>query len=176
MSGLETLALISMGVGGLGAAVQAQGTIAAGKAAQQSANYEAQQLDLKAKEEQAAAQRDALELRHKKDLTLSELQANSAASGFSATDPTALALADEITKYGTVQEQMAMYGGASRREGLEAQAAGRRMEGKAARQGAAYSAAGTILGGISSMADKYRRPSYGGSGGGWDTRIVGGYG
>jgi hypothetical protein len=158
---MAALPMIAAVASMVGAGVQAAGTIAAGKAAQQSANYEAQQLDLKAKEEQAAAQRDALELRHKKDLTLSDLQANSAASGFSATDPTALALADEITKYGTVQEQMAMYGGASRREGLEAQAAGRRMEGKAARQGAAYSAAGTILGGISSMADKYRRPAYG---------------
>jgi hypothetical protein len=158
---MAALPMIAAVASMVGAGVQAAGTIAAGKDAQKAANYEAAQIDIRAKEEQAAAQRDALEYRHKKDLALSELQSKSAASGFSATDPTTLALADEITKYGTVQEQMAMYGGTSRRTGLEAQAAGRRMEGAAARKGAAYSAAGTILGGISSMADKYRRPAYG---------------
>jgi hypothetical protein len=155
---MAALAVISAVAGLAGSFVQAQGTIAAGKAAQQAANYEAAQLDVKAKEEQAAAQRDAFEHGREKDLALSKLQANAAASGFSATDPTALAIADEIAKYGTYKEQMAMYGGESRRTGIEAQAFGRRMEGKAAMQGARYSAAGTILGGISSMAGRFAQP------------------
>lgn len=141
-----------------GSAVSAMGTIAAGKSRQQAAEYEAAQLNVKAKEEQAAAQREAFDAARKKELTLSTLQSRAAASGFEATDPTALALADEISRYGTYQEQMAMYGGESRRIGIDAQAQGRRMEGAAARQGAAYSAAGTILGGISSMANKYSQP------------------
>lgn len=169
---LAELAIISAVASLAATGVTAMGTIAAGKAKQQAAEYEAAQLDVKAKEELAASQRDAEELRRKKDLTLSTLQANSAASGFSATDPTTLALADEISRYGTVQEQMAMYGGVSRSEGIEAQAAGRRMEGAAARRGATYEAigtglaqlgrigggekaSGTILGDISSMARKY---------------------
>jgi hypothetical protein len=162
--------VVSALAGGAGALVSAQGTIAAGKAAQASANYEAQQLEIKAKEEQAAAQRDAQEFARRKDLALSELQSKSAGSGFTATDPTSLAIADEIAKYGTMQEQMAMYGGESRRTGIEAQATGRRMEGKAAMAGARSSALGTILGGISSMAGKFAGPSrqtYGGGGGGY---------
>lgn len=140
-----------------GAGVTAAGTLAAGKSAQQAAEYEAAQLDIKAKEEQAAAQRDAEEYRRRKQFALSKLQTNAAASGFTATDPTALALADEIEQYGTYQQQMAQYGGTSRKAGLEAQAIGRRMEGRAARRGASYGAAGTILSGISSLA-RYNKP------------------
>jgi hypothetical protein len=158
MTGLEILAAVSAGAGMLGSVVQAQGTLAAGKAAQQSANYEAAQLEIKAKEEQAASQRDAEEHGREKDLALSRLQTNAAASGFSATDPTALAVADEIARYGTYKEQMTMYGGESRRTGIDAQAVGRRMEGRAAMAGAKSSAVGTILGGISSMAGKYASP------------------
>lgn len=166
MAALATIATVVSTVAGLaGSYMQAQGTLAAGKAAQQAAEFEAKQLDIKAKEEQAAAQRDMFDQRREKELALSKLQSNAAASGFSATDPTALALADEIEKYGTYKEQMAMYGGTSRRAGIEAQAAGRRMEGKAARIGSQYSAAGTILGGISTMAGKYAGPRYAAAGG-----------
>lgn len=161
MTGLEMLAI---GATLAGSAVSAAGTIAAGKAAQQSADYEAAQLDIKAKEEQAAAQRDAQQYKERKELALSSLQARSAASGFTATDPTTLALADEIERYGTMQEQIAQYGGKSRRRGLEDQATGRRIEGKAARKGAQYSAIGTILGGIGSATG--RMPGGSPSGGG----------
>lgn len=159
MAELAAIATVVSAVTGMaGSYISAQGTLAAGKAADQAAKYEAAQLDIKAKEEQAAAQRDMLDQRREKELALSKLQSNAAASGFSATDPTSLALADEIEKYGTVKEQMAMYGGTSRRTGIEAQAHGRRMEGQAARIGSKYSAAGTILGGISTMAGKYAGP------------------
>lgn len=157
---------VSTAAGLVGTFMQARGTLAAGKARQQALEYEAQQQELKAKEEQAAAQREAQQYERKKKLALSELQAKSAASGFTATDPTALALADEIARYGTYQEQLAQYGGKSRRAGLEAQAQGSRLTGKAARQGASYSAAGTILGGISSMAGKYAKRSTPAAGGG----------
>lgn len=193
MAGLETLAALSLIAGGVGTAVSAVGTIASGQeraqigaaeqqrmnaegvAAYQAADYEAKQYDIQAKEERAAGQRDAEALRRQKKLALSTLQARGAASGFTATDPTTLALADEIEKYGTLQEKMALYGGESRGSSLEATAAGRRFSGRTAyesalmggniaaatgdmyRRASTYSAAGTILGGISTMA-KY---SYG---------------
>jgi hypothetical protein len=154
---LETIGTIASVAG---TAVTAAGTIAAGQNKDTMAKYEAQQLEAKGKEEQAASQREAAEYQRRKQLALSKLQTNSAAGGFTATDPTALALGDEIAKYGTTQEQMAAYGGASRRAGLEDQAAGSRLEGRAAKQGAMYSAAGTILGGITSMADRYNPKRY----------------
>lgn len=138
-----------------GTVISYAGTIAAGKAQQQAANYEAQQLDIKAKEEQAAAQREAEQFRRRKELALSSLQTRAAASGFTTTDPTALNLAEETEKYGTVQEQLAMYGGTSRRAGLEGQAAAARMSGQAAMQGARYKALGTVISGIGSLADRY---------------------
>src|SRR5690554_873728 len=156
MAALATIAtIVSTAATAMGTIVAAQGARAQGKAAQAAAEFQAQQLDIKAKEEQAAAQREAQEARRRKELALSELQAKSAASGFSATDPTSLALADEIARYGTMQEQMAMYGGASRRAGLESQAFASRFEGRAARRAARYDAASTILGGVSSIANRF---------------------
>lgn len=152
---MAALPMIAMIASIAGTAVSAAGTIAAGKAAKQAADYEAKQLDIKALEEQAAGQRESEQYARKKELALSSLQAGAAGSGFSATDPTALALAGDIAKYGTYQEQMAEYGGESRRAGLESQATARRLEGRAAMKAARYGAAGTILGGISSLASKY---------------------
>jgi hypothetical protein len=150
-------------------ALTAAGTIAAGNAAaaqgeatKNASEYQAKQLEAQGKEQQAEAQVQAQQLGRQKRLALSSLTTNAAASGFSATDPTALALSDEIAKYGTLQEQTAMYGGARARQGLETNAAGQRYSGEIAdilgksKQSSSYlSAAGTILGGVSTMAGRY---------------------
>lgn len=138
-----------------GTAVSALGTIAAGKQAEAAAGYEAQQLEIAGDEEQAAAAQERDQIRRKKELALSSLTARAAASGFSASDPTALDLAEDIERYGTVQEQMAMYGGRSRKAGRVAQAEASRMTGRAARQGAAYKAVGIVLSGVGTLADRY---------------------
>jgi len=176
-----------------GTAVSAVGTIAAGQqaaaigaqeqqrlqaegqAANQAAKYQAAQLEVQAKNERASGQREAEQFRRQKRLALSKLTTNAAASGFSATDPTALALADEIEEYGTMQEQMAMYGGEARATGSRAQAEGARfsgasamrsgymqgqtayMTGEAKRDASYYNAGGTILGGIGNFGSSYAR-------------------
>lgn len=173
---LATLAaLSSLAAGG----VAAVGSIAAGEAQadylqqqghaqQQAAEFEAKQLDINAKNEQATAQRQMLQLRRQKKLALSSLQARAAGSGFTATDPTSLSIADEIEKYGTYQEQAAMYGGRQAATDLNLSAAGRRFSGSQALNNAytqasltqgnsMFSAAGSILGGISGFADRYGR-------------------
>lgn len=160
MAGIgAVLSVVSSVVGAMGTIASGRAQAAAMQAQAQAAQYQAAQLDIQAQEEQAAAQREAEEYKHKQKLAESKLQARSASSGFSATDPTALALAQEIVRYGTYQQQLAMYGGTSRRAGLEAQAEAKRLEGrvssmnaKAARKAAGYSAAGSIIGGLSSMA------------------------
>jgi hypothetical protein len=160
----------------VGTGLTAAGTIAAGRSAaaqgkfaQQAADYEAAQLDIRAKEEKAAAQRDAREFQRRKEHALSANQARAGAGGFSATDPTALAIADELARYGTLQEQTAQYGGNSRMAGTYAQANARRMEGDMARfegnakKNASYlNAAGTIMGGITDLASKYNPKGAGG--------------
>lgn len=156
-----------------GTAVSAVGTIAAGnaKAAQAEAEAKAQefraaQLDMAAKEERASAQRDAFEVERRKNLALSKLTANAASSGFSATDPTSLAIADEISRYGTYQEQMVQYGGEAKARDARLAAAASRYSAEAARQAGRsaktvgyLSAGGTILSGVGGMASKYWLPS-----------------
>jgi hypothetical protein len=187
---LGTIAAIaSLASAGLAAA----GTIAAGRAQEAEAQaqalmlqqraeaeekmseFEAAQLEMQGREELAEAQQEAAQLRRRKNLALSQLTARAASSGFTATDPTALSLASDIAKYGTLQEQMALYGGKSRRAGLEAQAAARRysgatgvqsylteaeaakMAGKSAKTASYLSAGGTIAGSTSTMATKYAK-------------------
>lgn len=151
-SNLGTIGTIASGVG---AVLTAGSTLAAGKQARQNAELEKAQLDIKAKEEQAASQREAEQYRRRKELALSQITNKAAASGFTATDPTTLAIADEVAQYGTVQEQMALYGGTSRRAGLEAQGQAALAEGIAKEKGTKWSAAATILGTVGTLADKY---------------------
>lgn len=137
------------------AAVSAAGTIAAGQAQRQNAQYQAKQLNIKAKEEQAAAFNEAQELKSQKERALSRHQALAAASGFMADDPSNLTLVSDIEERGTLQQLMAMYGGESRRTGLEAQALGTLAQGNAAQTGSYLTAGGTILGGIGDSMSKY---------------------
>jgi len=152
MAGLSTLATIAS----LAAtAVSAVGTIAAGRAQKQAADHRAAQLEVEAKQEQAKAQQDALALDRKKRLELSRLQARAAASGFGAADPTVLDLTGEVAQYGTLDQQLARYGGEVRAEDRRASAAGARAQGAAALRNSYFNAAGTILGGVSSMFRRY---------------------
>jgi len=148
-SGISTVAPIVSGLGTIaGAAVSAQGQRQAAAAQKANLDYQAKQLEMQGKEEQAAAQHEVFQKRREKELALSALQARGAASGFETTDATGLQIGEDIEKYGTLQEMMAAYGGRSRRAGLEAEAVGRRAEGNAAVRGAKSAAFGTILGGV----------------------------
>lgn len=106
--------------------------------------YQAEQLGIRAKEEEAASQWEAQQMRRERGIVQSALQARAAGSGFSATDATTLQIGSEIEKYGTLQEMMASYGGRSRRAGLEAEAIGRTAEGASILRGAEYADAAAI--------------------------------
>lgn len=163
MSGLE---ILIAGVSAATGLMQAQATLAAGDAAKQQADYQAKQLEAQGKMEQAAAQAEGQELAQKRDLALSRQKTEAAASGFSATDPSTLAEADRIFRYGTLQQRRAEFGGLSRRANLDAQAAGRRIEGKLAKQASRTQAISTLAGAGTSVAKIYGRSSGLYSGGG----------
>ncbi len=143
--------IFGAGLGLMGTIAEANALKAQAQAEQQAAEFQARQMEIKAKEEQAAAQREALERKRERNIAMSRLQTVAAASGFSATDPTALDLTGDIARYGTFREQMELYGGAARRRGLEYAAAGERAGGRA--RAASYRAqvGPTILGGFSTM-------------------------
>jgi hypothetical protein len=153
MSGLEALALIGSFAG---TAVSAAGTLAAGQAASDQADWQARQLAMKAQEERAAGQREAFKERKKAERAQSRLQAVSAASGGGTTDPTVVGLAEDIAGTGEEQALMQFAIGENRARGAEDQAAAARAKGQAAQSGALFSAAGGLLSGASSLATKYR--------------------
>lgn len=164
MAGIAAIASI------VGTVVSAVGTIAAGQSQRRMAEYQAKGLDIKAKEEFAAGQRDALEYARRLKMAQSRVQAVSAAGGLGATDTTVLDLQGDLAEHGTLQSQMAQYGGASRAQGTREQAQGLRVSGRAAETGSYFNAAGTILGGFSSMYDSYGKGIFGtstGAGGGY---------
>jgi len=179
----DPMTMLMVGATAAGTGLSAYGTIAGGKSDQQAADYRAQQLRQQAeltrqqadetraagKMELAGAQVDAAELKRRKELALSTQQARAAAGGFTATDPTALALADEVERYGTLQERMAVFGGTYARAQRNAQARGQEMDagnldtqaayenwqGKVAKKASYLKAATTILGGVSGIAGKF---------------------
>ena len=147
------------------------------QANQEAAEFEAQQLDIQAGQERAAAQLDAQQLRRNQRLALSQLQATAAGSGFDALSPDVLAEADRIAQFGEQQAATAQFAGDSRAEQLGLVADARRFSGtsgiaaaqreaealfasgRAARTGSLTSAAGTILGAAGSLGGKFaKRP------------------
>lgn len=95
----------------------------------QVAAYNAAEQTKTANEERAAAQRTALEQKRQTDLVQSKLQANAAASGGGASDPTVISLASDIEGQGTYQSLFSMYKGEARGSALEDQAAITRYSG-----------------------------------------------
>ena len=137
MSGFEM-------IGGL---LGAAGTVAGGIAEKNAADFEADQMVKKGKEEFAASQRDAAQARKEADLANSRAQALAASSGggSGADAPTIIRIMQGTAGQGEYNAQTQLYGGKSRQAGLRDQAAGRRASGKA-------SFLGSTLAGFGQMA------------------------
>jgi hypothetical protein len=152
MGGMAAVAALASAAGTV---ISAVGTIATGQAQKRAAELQARHLEINAKEERAAAQRQAMEYERQTRRALSRAQALAATSGFGATDTTVLDQSGEIARYGTLQKQMAQYGGDSRAAGLRAQAEAARASGQADLIGSYYRAGGTLLSGFSSLYGNY---------------------
>jgi hypothetical protein len=153
-----------------GGALSAAGTImggnaaaSAGKSQQDAAYFKAAQEDQAAQESRAAAQRVALDKAREGRLLQSTLQANAAASGGGAADPTILDLAGGIAGRSEYESLLEMYKGENRARGLEDTAIGSRLSGDAAKaEGDAkktasyFSAAGTLIGSAGSAYKTYK--------------------
>jgi hypothetical protein len=152
-------------------AMSAAGTIMGGNASaaagqsQRSAQYfKAAQEDQAAQESRAASQRTGLEKNRQATLLQSTLQANAAASGGGAADPTVIGLGQDIAGRGEYQSLMDMYTGENRARGIEDQAIGSRLtgdaqqaEGEAKRTASYLSAAGTLVGSAGSAYRTYNK-------------------
>ena len=166
MCDLAAIAAATKGVGTLlafqGQRQAAQAAEAGGIATRQAFEFEAQQAEVRAGQERAAAQRRMLDEKRKTALVQSRLTARAAASGAGAADPTVATLAQDIAGEGELRALTALYEGEERARSLESGAAVRRYEGEVAvRAGRArkrsgeFGAYGTLLAGFGSLADKY---------------------
>lgn len=153
MAELATIAAVVGAVSSVaGGAVSAAGSLQQGRAAKEAADTEALQLEMKGREEFAAAQRDAFAKRKEGTLANSRLQALAAASGGGADDPTIIKLMSGISTDAEYNAQTELYGGKSRRAGLFDAASNRRREGQASLLGSRYRAGAALLGGIGGAA------------------------
>lgn len=155
----------------IGAVVSAAGSIAAGSAAKSAAQAQAQMSIFKAKQEEQAAgearasgQRRAEEESRKGRLAQSQLQARAAADGGSATDPTVLALGEDIAGRSRLGAGIEYYKGENQARGFENQAELSRMqaaaqlaEGSAKQTASYFSAGGTLIGGVGSAFSAYKK-------------------
>lgn len=142
-----------IGIGLLAAstAISAAGTIAGGAAEASNYKFQAAQMEQRAGQERAIAQREANEERRQGDLAASRARAVGAASG-GGVDFNRIG---DIAMEGERNALMALYDGEERARGAEMDAASSRMSARNARTASYFSAAGTIARGASSMYEKY---------------------
>ena len=143
---MAALPLIGTIIGATGTAASAIGTVAAGAAAKKDSDFQAVQLDAKAKEEKASAQREAAQSTEQATLANSRAQALAAASGGGAgTDaPTIVKLMSDTAGQGQLNADTQLYTGYSRAAGLTDQAAAARRSGKASLLGSFGDAFGDV--------------------------------
>ena len=157
--GISAVASLASGV------VGAAGAMQQAKAQQAALKYQNQQLEIREKNRRAQAFMEKREEERKRDLTLSTLQARSAASGFMATDPTTLQLGEQITKRGTYFGDIRKFQGLDEAAGIEGQIASNRITSQAIGTGATYSALGSLLKGATGFASYASGINFGGGGG-----------
>jgi len=141
--------------------------VAQSRAVAAAREFQAKQLEVRAGQERAAAQRRFLEQRRRGRLLQSSLQARAAASGAGATDPTVNKLATGIESEADYLARTALFEGEEAGRALESGAALRRFEGaealragRARRKASQRSAVTTLLGQFEdlSLFSKYGEP------------------
>lgn len=160
MTGLEILGLV---ISGISTAVGIAGTISAGNTAEEIAQYEAQQLEIKANEARAVGQRKAEDATRDKNFVLSRQRSTAAKSGFGALDESVLQLMGDVEEEGTRQKLTDRAIGENRGRGFEDAATIRRVEGRAEKRAALFDATGQALKfGSSMFFSKYGDGGFGG--------------
>lgn len=157
-SAVGTIAPVLSGVGTVTSALGARN---AGIAAEQEANYRADQMKVNAGQERASAQRQMIGEIKKMRLVQSRGQALAAASGAGALDPSVMDIMGDLETEGRYRGAVAGYEGEDRARSLESGAVLARYEGKNARKAGSIKSLSTIMSGASDLYSKYDGGSYG---------------
>jgi hypothetical protein len=154
----------AMALTGIGTGISAANTIAAqlGRAKQAEANFEADQDVANAAGETAAAQRQAIDVNQRADLTRSSAVAQAAANGVNAGVGSALTNQAQIAARGRYQADMDLWSGQNQASGLMNRAAGQRytgdldaLAGEEMQRASTLNALSTIAGGGASFMRMY---------------------
>lgn len=153
----EALTAISLAASAVGTGISAIGTMMAGDAAKDAAQYEAQMAERQSNEARAIGQKKMLEKRKKTELAQSRLRATAAKSTGDTTDFGVMNLAQDIEERGEYAALTDFYSGENRARGFEDKANAARYKGKVAQQGSYLKTAGTLFDGIGSFAGQYKK-------------------
>lgn len=135
------------------------GQIQAGNAAKQSADFKAAQYQEQATEAKAAASRKAADQIRMGGLLQSRAQAVAAASGGTATDPTAVTLEENISGQSEYNALTSLWSGDAEAAGLTNSANAETYSGEQAQKAGIIGGITTGLAGGASMYAKYGEPS-----------------
>ena len=135
----------------IGGIISAVGSIAQGVAANNAAKAQAQAMEIRADEERAVGQREAIRRAKEAKLVLSRQQAVAAASGGGTGDPTIVNLMSGVAQEGAYQSGVANWKGETSGQNYDYQADIRRMEGRNALIGGFIGGASSIFNGFSNF-------------------------
>ena len=135
----------------IGTAATVAGTIGAGYAQKQEAEFAAKQAERSAAEERAIASRESEERRKKTAFVLSEQKAKAASSGAGVVNPTILDIIGETAQEGDYLARSDTAAGENKARGLLDQAAASRYKGKAAFTGSILQGIGKGAKGFSNV-------------------------
>lgn len=141
MSGIEP-ALLALSAGA--SVASTVGTIQEGRAAGASAKFQAKQYQLKAQQENAMAQRQAVERKRQIDLASSRARAVSAASGVVSASPSVANILAGLDREADYAFDSAMVAGEESATGLRTASDVQLLAGKQARQASIYGALANV--------------------------------
>lgn len=146
------------GLGVIGALVSAAGSIIGGISAKNQAEAQAAAMEVRAGEERAGSQREAIRRSREAKLVMSRQQAVAASSGGDASDPTVVNLMAGVAREGEYQSGAALYEGETKGRNMEYEAKLARMQGRQAMFAGFINGFSSMISGFSSFG------GYGGSG------------
>lgn len=149
------MAMIGGVISAIGTVFSMAGTIAAGKARQNAANYEAAQYRQQAKEEVAAAQREVIDKRKQGERLQSRARSIVGKSNLGTLDETVVDLQGDIASEVAYQEDLITYGGENRARGRRAQGDAAELQGKLDMQESRIAAIGQAFSGAASIASSF---------------------
>lgn len=138
----------------IGAVISVAGSMQQGAAAEQSAEFDSQQLNRNALAAEASSQREAIEERRRGQIAESRARAVAVASGTTSTD---VGVSDLISKIGAESEYnalAALYEGKQKAQSLRVGGEAAMFEGGVAKQAAKTKAVGTVMSAFSKGASR----------------------